>query len=246
MRLGTFFRVNRWLLVSLVALGAATFFTLRYVHRLEQISSTKPTVIPMTTIVVARTPISAMTPISVADLATESIPTPTAPSGAYTSLAALAGSWSQEAISAGVPVVANEVFLPKSANVLAARITPGDMATDVPLSAANAVDGLIEPGDKVSLFARIIEANKQSVVEDFLNRVSVLAVNGVMTPPVATTAPPTTGQSETLILALSPAQISTLIFMQEKGPITAVLDAAVGTTRVPLPYGMAQWQVPVR
>ena len=238
--------MNRWLLLSLIALGIAAFFSLQYVNRIEQRVRAVPSAVPMSTVVVARVTIPALTPVMPNDVTTESVPTATVPVGAYSNVAALNGTWTQEAIAPGLPLVASQVFVPKSANVVAARIAPGDMATDVPLSASEAVDGLIEPGDEVSLFTTITEATtKQTVVEDFLNRVRVLGVNGVMTPPVATAASPTAGQGETLILALNPSQIATLLYVQERGTVTAVLDAPVGTTSVPKPYGQAQWQVPI-
>ncbi len=240
-RIGAFIRINRWLLVSLIALGFAAYFSLQYVHKLQQVHGAKASVIPMSTVVVARSVIQAMTPITANELTTESLPAASIPLGAYTTPTALAGAWSAEVVSPGIPVVASETFIPKSANIIAARIARGDMATDVPLGASNAVDGLIQPGDSVSLFTTITQSSGKSVVEDFLNRVPVLAVNGVLTP--STTSTP--GQGETLILALNPAQIATLIYVQEKGTVTAVLDAPVGTTPVPLPYGVTQWETPI-
>jgi pilus assembly protein CpaB len=137
--------------------------------------------------------------------------------------------------------VSSDVFQPQSANILAARIAPGDMATDLPLSASDAVDGLIQPGDTVSLFTTITESNGKVVTEDFMNRVKVLAVNGSMVP----SSSPTPGQGETLILALPPEQIAALLFAEQKGTISAVLDAPHSTAQAPAPYGLTQWERPI-
>jgi hypothetical protein len=100
---------------------------------------------------------------------------------------------------------------------------------------------MIQPGDTISLFTTITEKNGQQVTEDFMNDIKVLAVNGNLTPPTS----PTTGQSLTLILALPPANIATLLFVEQKGPVDAVLDAPNAQTTPPKPYGTLNWQQPV-
>ncbi len=240
-RVGSFFRVNRWLIVSLIALGAAVYLSTRYLDQILQASSSPSTPVAEATVVVARSAIPAYGTISAAEVSLERLPAADVPPGAMTSVSQVVGQWSNEAIQPGVPIVDSAVFSPKSANVLASRIQPGDMAVDVPLNASDVVDGLVEPGDNVSLFTTITEANNQQVTEDFLNNVKVLAVNGSFVP--ATT--PTTGQNLTLILALPPQQIARLLFTQQKGPIEAVLDAPNATTVPPTPFGTLNWQKPV-
>ena len=240
-RLRVFFRVNRWLLLSLIVLAAAVYVSAHYVQRLIARPTSAGAAVATVSVVVARTAIPAMAPIPASDLVVESWPTSTAPPGAYGSLSALSGAWSTEAIAPGVPLVGSETFVPKTANVLAARIAPGDMATDVSLAATATVDGLIQPGDTISLFTTITESNNKQVTEDFMNHVKVLAVNGSMTPSTTSTA----GQSETLILALPPNQIAQLLFVQQKGSVTAVLDAPHSTAQAPTPYGVTQWQTPI-
>ncbi len=240
--LGSFFRVNRWLIISLVALGVAIYLSARYFSQIGlSRGSTAPTNVEEATIVVARTPLPAYSALSSTVLALEEVPVSDVPPGALTSLSAVAGKWTLEAVPQGEPLVGSAIFAPKSANILASRIRPGDMAVDLPLATTDVVDGLVEPGDTISLFATITESNGQQASEDFLNAVKVLAVNGDMAVPTTSTV----GQGLTLILALPPSQVSKLLFMQQKGPIEAVLDAPNTTTIPPLPYTTNQWQHPI-
>lgn len=242
-RLRGFFRVNRGLILGLVALGVALYVSVAYVRQFLEVhtATSSPAATATVPIVVARTAIPAMASVSSSDLEVIAWPRTSVPPGAYSSTTSLQGAWSQEAIAAGVPLVSSEVFVPKTANILAARIATGDMATDVPLSSRNSVDGLIQPGNTVSLFTTITESNGKPVTEDFLNDVKVLAVNGSLT----TSTTSTVGQSETLVVALPPTQIAMLLFAQEKGTVTAVLDAPNSVVKVPTPYGQLQWQVPI-
>ncbi len=239
-RIGSFLRVNRWLILGLVALACALYLSTQYINTV--IASPSSTTAPAaeTTVVVARTAIPAYSVLTASDLMVERMPTADVPGGAASQIASVVGQWTEEAIQPGIPIVTSEVFQPKSANILAARITPGDMAVDLPLNATNVVDGMVEPGDTISLFATIKEKNGQQATEDFLNQVKVLAVNGSFTP----LTPPTTGQNLTLILALPPKEIAQLLFMEQKSPIDAVLDAPHQKTGVPAPFGTSQWQQP--
>ncbi len=242
-RVGSFFRINRWLIVSLVALGAAVYLSARYVQQLSVATPKSSISAPaVTTVLVARTPLTAYTVITAAALRPESVLSSDVPPGALTSMSQAVGKWTSVPIAQGLPVVSSDVFAPQSADVLASRIHPGDMAVDLPLGANQVVDGLIEPGDTISLFTTITEKGGQQATEDFLNQVKVLAVNGSMAPPSSSTA----GQNLTLILALPPKEVSELLFMQQKGPVEAVLDAPNATTTPPPPFNTSQWQSPVR
>ena len=242
-RIGSFFRINRWLLVGLIVLGAAVYFSSRYVSQVGVLNNSAVSSRPasLSPVVVASTTLGSYSVITPNDLTVEQVPKADVPSGAFTSVSQLAGHWASESIAQGVPLVASEVFVPKSANVLASRIHPGNMAVDLPLSATAVVDGLVEPGDTVSIFATITEKNGQQATEDFLNQVKVLAVNGSMSP--ATTS--TVGQNLTLILALPPHQVSELLFMQQKGAVEVVLDAPHARTSPPRPFNTSQWQQPI-
>jgi pilus assembly protein CpaB len=241
-RVRTFFRVNRGLLLSLVALAVAVYLSATYVRQyLAGHTRSSLSVQHLVPVVVARTVISAMTPVTPQEVTVESWPSADVPPGSFSAVESLTGAWALETVAPGVPLVSSDVFQPQSANILAARIAPGDMATDLPLSASDAVDGLIQPGDTVSLFTTIMESNGKVVTEDFMNRVKVLAVNGSMVP----SSSPTPGQGETLILALPPEQIAALLFAEQKGTISAVLDAPHSTAQAPAPYGLTQWERPI-
>lgn len=240
--MGTFLRVNRWLLAALLALGVAVYVSSRYVHQVLAVQSSTHTTQPVTTdVVIARTSLPAFSVIGVGDVMIERVPVTQAPPGSFSQVDQVVGKWTNESLSQGIPVVSSAIFAPQSANILASRIRPGDMAVDLPLTANDVVDGLVQPGDAISLFATITEHNGQQATEDFLNQVKVLAVNGSMTPATSLTV----GQNLTLILALPPRQIAQLLFMQQKGPIYAALDAPNAKTPVPIPYTTSQWQSPV-
>lgn len=229
--------------MSLIALGAAVYLSTRYVSETGLLRTTAaPTSAPVQTapVIVARVALPAYSAITSAELLVEQVPVADVPPGALTALSQVAGRWTSQPLPAGVPVVATDVFAPKSANILAARIRPGDMAVDLPLGANQVVDGMVQPGDTISLFATISEKTGQQATEDFLNQIKVLAVNGSMT-----ATAPTPGQNLTLILALPPGQVAELLFMQDKGPVQAVLDAPNAPTRAPVPYSTSQWQHPV-
>ena len=241
-RVGSFFHVNRWLIVSLIALGAAVYLSARYVGTVLNAAPVQSVQAPQeAVIVVAAAPIGPYSVISSQDLRTETVLKADVPPGALANPASVVGRWTTTAIPAGVPVVSSSVFKPASANVLASRIHPGDMAIDLPLGANDVVDGMVQPGDTVSLFTTITERSGQQATEDFLNQVRVLAVNGSM----SASQTPTVGQGLTLILALPPKQVSKLLFMEQKGAVTAVLDAPHAQTVPPSPFSTSQWQKPI-
>lgn len=240
-RVGTFVKSNFWLIISLVMLGIAAYWSLTYVHNLMTSRSSATAPVATVQVVVPSTGIAAYTPLTSANLKTISLPVGAVPPGSFNTVNALQGQWSNEALAVGVPIVSSEVIAPKTANILAARIHPSDMAIDLPLAANNAVDGLIYPGDTISLFTTITESNGQQVMEDFMNGVKVLAVNGSMVP--ATTS--TVGQSVTLILALPPKDVAMLLFMENKGSVQAALDAPNAHPTPPTPYGTLKWQHPI-
>ncbi|MDA8193061.1 MAG: Flp pilus assembly protein CpaB [Thermaerobacter sp.] len=235
-RVRQFIGVNRWLFVAGVVLAGAVYLTLRYVSQL-QTAAPKPQVVATSPVVVVNTALSAYEPLTSAQLRVEMLPSKVVPPGAVTSVAQLKGAWTTEAVAPGVPLVASAIFYPKTGNVLAARINPADMAFDLPLSAPNAVDGMIQPGDHISLFTTMKTATGQSTV-DFFNNIPVLAVNGSMAP----SAKPTVGQSLVLILALPPNEISALMFAQQQAPIQVALDAPHSTAKVPPPYTLHMYQ----
>lgn len=240
-RMGTFVHVNRWLLAGVIILGGAAYMSATYVKQMIAAQTHVKTQVPMQAVLVASKAIAAYTPITAQDLTIKSFPTAAVPAGAFTSTSSAVGSWTNRAISPGLPVVSSEVFSPKSANVLASRITPGDLAIDVPISATNIVDGMVMPGDHITLFTKITGKTGQATMEDFMNNVQVLAVNGSMAPAAAAT----TGQNLTLILALPPKKVTELLFAEQQGTLIAALNAPHSVIKRPTPYTISQWQTPI-
>lgn len=236
-RIRQFMGVNRWLFVASVILAAAVYLTLRYVAQVRAVApSTQAT--QMAPVVVVNSAISAYQPLTSAQLKVEMIPTSAVPQGALTSISQVKGAWTTEDVAAGVPLTPSAIFHPKTSNILAARMNPADMAFDMPLSATAAVDGLIQPGDHISLFTTMKSSSGQPKTVDFMNNIPVLAVNGSMAPP----AKPTVGQSLVLILALPPNKISALMFAEQQAPFTIALDAPHSTASIPPAYTLHMYQ----
>lgn len=74
-----------------------------------------------------------------------------------------------------------------------------------------------------------------------MNNIPVLAVNGSLAP----SATPTVGQGLTLILALPPEKIASLIFAEQHGTLVAALDAPHSTAQVPVPYSQKTYLTPI-
>ncbi len=236
-RMGTFVRVNRWLLAGVVVIGVAAYVSARYVQIAIQQANAKVKT-PTVQVLVAAQPIAAYTPVAPAMVTVKTFPAASVPAGAYSALTGLSGAWTTQSVSVGMPVVSSEVFFPKTANVIAARISPQDMAVDVPLSSTAAIDGLIIPGDNVALFITITKGG-QKVLADFMNDVKVLAVNGSMAAPAA----PAVGSSPNLIVAMPPAKIESLLYAEQyDGGFTAALESPHTKAKAPAPYGMTNLQ----
>lgn len=240
-RVGTFFRINRWLLAGVVVIGVAAYTSARYVQIALQRANAKNHV-PTVQVLVASKAIGAYEPVTSSSVTVKTYPASSVPPGSYTVVQNVSGAWTTEAVAPGVPIVSSEVFFPKTANVLAARINPTDMAVDVPLSSTNAVDGLIMPGDNIALFVTITTNGGQKVMEDFMNHVKVLAVNGSMSPPSGSTV----GQSPNLIVAMPPSRIEALLFAEQNTPgFTAALESPNSKAQRPTPYGLKNLNTPI-
>ncbi len=240
-RMGSFFRINRWLLAGIIVMGLAAYASARYVQIAIQRADAK-TRVPTVQVLVASQAIAAYEPVTPSMFTPKTYPASAVPPGAYSSPQSLSGAWSTEAVSPGMPIVPSEVFFPKAANVLAARISPGDMAVDIPLSSTNAIDGLIMPGDNVALFITITPKSGPKEIEDFMNHVKVLAVNGSMSPPSS----PGVGQSPNLIVAMTPSRIERLLFAEQNSSgFTAALESPHSKATRPTPYGLTKLDTPI-
>lgn len=239
-----FLAVNRWLLVAVILCAAAVYMSFRYVTQYMQEQAQQQRTVATAPVLVLTTATTAFEPLVAGDVTIRRYPVTLIPPGALSSVAGLTGAWTTEALAPGIPLVGADIFYPKTSNVIAARIGPRDMAVDLPLGSSDAVDGLINPGDHISLFTQITPSGSGTpdpVVEDFMNNIPVLAVNGSLAP--ATT--PTVGQGLTLILALPPEKIAALIFAEQHGTLVAVLDAPHSQVQVPTPYSQKTYLTPV-
>lgn len=233
-------RVNRWGILTLVAAALALYATLRYAQSLAATrAAASRKAVPTAPVLVLKQAVTAYQPLTAADVSVRRYPLPLVPPGAVRTPAALLGAYADENLAAGTPLVGSEVFYPKSANVLAARIAPGDVAVDLPLGAQDAVDGLVTAGDRISIFSPVTTASGQAEEVMIFNHLPVLGVNGSLSP-----AAPAPGNGETLILALPPAEVAKLLFAEQHGSLEVALDGPGAAAKVPAPYTLSQWQSP--
>ncbi|CAB1128098.1 Flp pilus assembly protein RcpC/CpaB [Candidatus Hydrogenisulfobacillus filiaventi] len=233
-------RVNRWTIAALLVGALAIYATLQYVRSLaEARAAAARRAVPTAPVLVLRQAVAAYQPLTVSDVGVRRYPLALVPPGALHSPAALAGGYAAENLAAGTPLVGSEVFYPKSANVLAARIAPGDVAVDLPLGAQDVVDGLVAAGDRISIFSSVTTAAGQPEEVMIFNHLPVLGVNGSLSPTA-----PTPGNGETLILALPPAQVAKLLFAEQHGSLEVALDGPGPAAQPPAPYTLSQWQSP--
>ena len=150
MVLQSWWKINRWLVIGVLALAIAVYATLQVLALRPQQAVPNTQTVPV--MVVAK-PIAPDTQILPADLVQKAYPVSLVPPGAYTG--SLAGEWSTEALSPGEVLVASDVFAPASSDQIKARLPKGDVAYDLSLSAQAEVDGVIAPGDRITLFTSL-------------------------------------------------------------------------------------------
>lgn len=233
--------VNRWLFLAVILGMVAVYLSLQYVAAVSQRTEVGHGNVATVPVVVAQSAIGAFTPLVPQDVVIKQFPQNLAPPDALSSLSGISGAWTTVAVAPGMPVSLSAVFFPKTSDVLASRIAPKDLAVDVPLTSVNAIDGLIVPGDRITLFNTIPGSATTSVVEDFMNNIPVLGVNGLLTPSTTSTI----GQSITLILALPASRIPQLIYAEQQGKLVAALDPPHSSASIPAPYTTQMYLRPV-
>ncbi|CAB1127886.1 Flp pilus assembly protein CpaB [Candidatus Hydrogenisulfobacillus filiaventi] len=234
LRLRAFVLVNRWILLAALLAAAAAEATLLALHPRTAAVPAAPA--PGVRLAVLTRPVGPDQPIPASAVAWQTYPLRLVPPGAIRSPAALAGAWSAEALTPGVPLTAAEVFRPREANVLAARVAPGTEALAVPVSADNAVDGMVSPGDRISLYTTVTGPGGHPRTVQVFRELPVLAVDGSLSP-----AAPTPGRGFTLLLALPPSAVTELLYIMQHGPLTVTLDGPSPAPK-PAPFGQAQWE----
>lgn len=233
MQVKTWWRINRWLLLSLVLVGAAVYTGLSVVAQ-HAAAATAPTA--TAPVFVLKQALPQDTQITAADLAEVQYPAKLVPPGVLTT--APVGLWTNEALSPGVPLVAQNVFSPATSEQVSVHIPKGDVAMDLSLAPASTVDGIIAPGDHVTLLATTgLTAQTKPMTEVFLRHVLVLAVNGSLT----TGGSP--GSSEALILAVTPLQAEGIQYAQVAGSLSVLLERPGDHSGSVRPYGPS-WPTP--
>jgi Flp pilus assembly protein CpaB len=215
--LQSWWKINRWLIIGVLALAIAVYATLRVLAlRPQQAATNSQTV---TVLVVAKA-IPVDSPILGSDLVERSYPVDLVPPGAYRG--SLAGQLTTEALYPGQVLVTSDFFSPKTADQIPVRIPKGDVAYDLALPSQSEVDGVIAPGDRVTIFTSLSAGSpgggSTGATMVFLEHVNVLAVNGLLA------SSNTPGSEEQLILAVTPTQAEALVYASTHSTLTIVLE----------------------
>lgn len=227
-------KTYRWLGLGLVLLFFSIYQTLHVLRG----AKFRGTPAPLTSVVVTRSAVAADTRLAASELTVKRYPPTLVPPGAFHAVTNLNGQWTLVALATGVPVVQRDVARIPTSNPLARHIPQGDVAMALAATPESAVDSLISPGDRVSLFVRIKTAPGESEVRELLGHVLVLAVNGR----TQEGPPPGPGKALTLILPLSPNQAAALWFAEKQGDIAVTLDAPGSAPSVSAPYTQQTFQ----
>jgi Flp pilus assembly protein CpaB len=220
-QVGSWWKVSRWLIVGIILVLAGVYAGLKY------LASSKAAPVTTTTaqVWVLTAPVAADSPIPPSSVKIESWPVNLLPIDAYNG--SLTGVYTTEALPEGVPLVASELFIPSTSDLIPNRLPKGDVAFDFPTSPNTAVDGVIAPGDEIALLALVpppgsTAASSSSTAQDqvtvFMQHLNVLAVNGALNG----TATP--GSGEQLILAVTPEQAEALVYAEAHTTFTVVLE----------------------
>lgn len=230
-QLKVWWRVNRWLLLGMVLVAVGIYGGLQFLSRAKQASAAP---VPTVKVWVIRQALPADSPITPSDLTARAYPIDLAPPGYYTG--PLTGLWTTEALAPGVPLVVTDLYMPATSDSIAARLPKGDVAIDLPTAVSTGVDGVIAPGDRISLLVTAAPAGaKTAETRIFLRHLAVLAVNGNLT------AAPTPGSGEQLILAVTPAQALAITYGEAHGSFTVMLERPHQHLGTVAPYPGTNW-----
>lgn len=231
MALQSWWKINRWLVIGVLALAIAVYATLRVLAlRPQQTTTTSQSV----SVLVIAKPIAADSPVLATDLARKAYPVTLVPPGAYTG--SLVGQLTTEALAPGEVLVASDLYTPATSDQIASRLPKGDVGFDLSLPAPAEVDGIIAPGDHVTILASLAPGTKgvgpTGTTQVFLQHVNVLAVNGSLT------APATPGAGEQLILAVTAPQAEALVYAStHASALTLLLERPNQNLGTIPPYG---------
>jgi len=224
----TWWRVNRWLLLAVLLVALALYAGLKVLSTRAVASASQP--VATVPVLVVTTPIAADSPVSPADVSVRQYPANLAPPGIYRG--AVTGLWAAEALAPGEVLLQSQVFSPKSSDIIADRLPVGMVAFDLALPPSSTVDGVIAPGDHVTILATV-----NQVSEVFLSHVRVLGINGSLS------GAPAAGAAEQLILALSLRDAEALAFAETHGTLSVVLERPGSPPSKTASYGPG-WPAP--
>jgi len=165
------------------------------------------------TIVVAANSIPANTLVTGSMLAAETRPVTGMPPDAVNASQAsdVIGATTLGVIPAGAPVTLSRVGHPSTAG-LSATLRVGERAIAIPIDRVKAVDGLIEPGDRVDVIAIVpLRGILGPEAKTILRDIRVLAIGQATAAPPANASPsPITESAATATLEVTPQQADVL------------------------------------
>ncbi|SDD59048.1 Flp pilus assembly protein CpaB [Paraburkholderia lycopersici] len=152
----------------------------------------------------------------------------------------LKGALLRQAVSAGQPVLSDEVILPGDPGFLAATLKPGMRAVSVAIDEVSGNAGLIEPGDYVDLLltqqmsGRTDEPALAVSSETIVQHVRVLAVGSVIQRPKTDGNTPDAGnRARTVTLEVTPERAEVVSVAARLGSLSLALRSFAVASRNP-------------
>jgi pilus assembly protein CpaB len=164
--------------------------------------------------------------ISAGAIVRTSIPRKFYPNTAVTDINEIKGKITPAELVPGQVLVSNQFVEPSVAatSFSGTELKPGEVAVTVTLSGANAVAGLIVPGDLVDLMS-VFPAKTAggTYAHFFYQNVKVIAINPSAAPTPGQSAAPTAGGSGLFTFAVPPEAAERILLAASTGSLTAAL-----------------------
>jgi len=219
-------------IIALLCGLAAAVGVYLYLDRMEQ---TYRRTGDFTTVVVAREPIPARTPIKRDALAYRELPAAYVHPDAYRKIEDVIGKAATSAIIPGEQVLKSRTaMIGEASEDLALALNPGERAVSVAINEVSGVSGLLKTGDRVDVavtFDLETGGETASYTSTVIQNVRVLAAKRTS----ASGEQREGSRSQTVVLAVTPTQAQHLVLGSERGTIRILLRSPADGEIVSIP-----------
>jgi len=238
-------RLSRRQAFGVAAVIAAVVAVLLYVVLSKKVRPPEPTEPTTVAVVVAKSKIPALTPITEGMVEAQQVAREDAPRDALSNVNQAVGRISQYDLTKDQPLTRSDVAPRTAEQGLTFVIPEGMRAVTVALDPISGVGGFVFPGDRVDVLATFDQA-EMMVTKTILQDVEVLAMNEqTIRPPTRKPAAteegaqpsekaPATTQVKSATLVTTPHQAQILILSASKGSIHLVLRPREDRTQIAL------------